>query len=293
MTELLRSPTPVLVTTAEDTVEAGQAVEVTVRLVADRELALSGGEVELVRHGAVAHFERGWMGAGGTVSFRRSAALDRADLEVAEPLARGQRIVRRVTLTVPPGEATVAGYLIQQEYTVRARIRIDRGRGLEGATTLRVTSTAAERSRIADEAPTVDDAGFAVLGIEELCSRRLNGGVPLSGVVTVTPLRAGSARGVRIELVLDECVPARGEVPLEEDRTRRTVVAVVPLADRVDLAPVQMLRWPFTVRSPLPLPAPSLSTPEFTLRWLLRVVLDRPVRSDPTTTLELWGTTAP
>ena len=54
-----------------------------------------------------------------------------------------------------------------------------------------------------------------------------------------------------------------------------------------------MLRLPFTIRAPLTLPAPSLSAPEFTLRWLLRAVLDRPRRPDPTTTLELWAATAP
>jgi hypothetical protein len=53
-----------------------------------------------------------------------------------------------------------------------------------------------------------------------------------------------------------------------------------------------VLRLPFTLRVPLPLPAPSIDTPEFTLRWLLRAVLDRPLRRDPVATVELCGTTA-
>ena len=144
----------------------------------------------------------------------------------------------------------------------------------------------------AEEAATVDDAGFAALGIEELSSRRLSGGVLLSGAVTVTPRQSGSARGVRVELLLDEHVPARADEPLEEDQHATTVIATVPVAEHVDLTPGEVLRLPFTLRVPLPLPAPSTSTPEFRIRWLLRAVLDRPRRSDPATTVELFGTTA-
>jgi hypothetical protein len=133
---------------------------------------------------------------------------------------------------------------------------------------------------------------FAALGIEELSSRRVSGGVPLLGTVTMTPRQSGTARGVRVELVLDEHVPARADEPLEEDRHTTTVVATVPVADQVDLTPGEVVRLPFTLRVPLSLSAPTTSTPEFRIRWLLRAVLDRPLRSDPFTTVELFGTTS-
>jgi hypothetical protein len=272
---------------------AGQPLEVTVRLVADRPLEVVGGEVELVRTSAVARSRRQWMGAGGTVSFRGSAVLALVDLDVAGTLAAGQDRVRRIRLDLPPDEATVAGYLVQQDYAARGRIRLDGDRSAEDATAVRITSAADGRGGISGTAPAIDDAGFAALGIEELSSRRLCGGVPVTGVVTVTPRQAGSARGVRIELVLDEHVPARPEEQVEEDRDAQTVVAAESLAGDVDLEPGRQLRLPFTLRAPLPLPAPSISTPQFTLRWLLRAVLDRPLRHDPVTTVELWGATAP
>ncbi|MGZ4568204.1 MAG: hypothetical protein ACXVFZ_15520 [Blastococcus sp.] len=282
------------VTTAEGAVAAGQPLSVTVRFVADRPTEITGGEVELVRHGAVTHFERGWMGAGGTVSFRGVAVLDRADLDVAGPLVSGQHLSRQMTLRVPPGEATVDGYLVQQEYAVRARLRAVHARDVEGVSALRVLSTAADRGWVTQTAPVVDDAGFAAVGIEDLSTRQLRGGVPISGTVTVIPRQAGRARGVRVEVVLEEQVPARvAERPVEEDRARTTVVATDALTDHLDLEPGRELRLPFTLRVPLPLPAPSISTPEFSLRWLLRAVVDRPRRPDPTTTLELCGTTAP
>ena len=209
-------------------VEAGQPLEVTVRFVADRPLTIAGGQLELVRQGAVAHFERGWMGAGGTVSSRRSAVVDRADLDATGPLAAGQHLVRQVILRVPAGEATVDGYLVQQRYALQARLHCADGRSPEASAGVRVTSSAADRSWIADTAAVVDDAGTATLGIEDVSTRSLHGGVPLSGTVTVIPRCAGRARGLRVELVLDECVPARlGEMPLEGDRAKTSVVAAV------------------------------------------------------------------
>ena len=130
--------------------EAGPALEVTVGFVADRPTEVVGGRVELVRHGAVAHFERGWMGAGATVSFRRSAVLDRADLDPAGPLVAGQPLVRQVTLTVPAGEATVDGYLVQREDAVCGRLHLPHGCDAESNTAVLVTSRAADRRWVTD-----------------------------------------------------------------------------------------------------------------------------------------------
>jgi hypothetical protein len=201
--------------------------------------------------------------------------------------------VRHATLTVPPGEATVAGHLVQQEYEVRARIGVTGGRDVVGGTAVRVTADGAGRDWVTDAGPAVHDAGFAALGIDELSSRRLSAGVPVTEVVTVTPRRSGSARSGRIELVLDEVVPARAEEQVEADHGARTVIAAVPLAEHLDLEPGRALRLPFILRVPMSLPAPSISTPAFTVRWLLRAVLDRPLRPDATATVELCGTTAP
>jgi hypothetical protein len=208
-------------------------------------------------------------------------------------VAAGQQLVRHITVDVPPGEATIAGHLVQQDYTVRVRMDADGHRGGRAAARLSIASADTGREWIADTAPTVEEAGFAALGFEKLSGRRLVAGVPVTGVVTVAPRQAGRAHGVRVELVLVEHVPARADEPTEEDRDAATVVTTVPVAERVDLEPGRVLRLPFTLGVPLPLPAPSISTPEFTLRWLLRAVLDRQLRPDPSTTLELWGTTAP
>jgi hypothetical protein len=164
MTTSVQAP-EFMVSPAGTTVEAGQALEVTVGFVADRPTEVVGGRVELVRHGAVAHFERGWMGAGATVSFRRSAVLDRADLDPAGPLVAGQHLVRQVTLTVPAGEATVDGYLVQREDAVCGRLHLPHGCDAESSTAVLVTSRAADRRWVTDAVVVVDDAVRAEGGL--------------------------------------------------------------------------------------------------------------------------------
>ena len=74
--------------------------------------------------------------------------------------------------------------------------------------------------------PIGGDRGCAVLGFESLSSRRLVGGLPLSGVLTVAPLRPVTARALRLDLVLLEHVahgpwvtddPARSTANEEKD----------------------------------------------------------------------------
>ena len=44
-----------------------------------------------------------------------------------------------------------------------------------------------------------------------------------------------------------------------------------------------MLQWPLTLRVPLPLAAPWIRPQSFTLRWILRAVVGRPLGRDSTT----------
>jgi hypothetical protein len=272
-------------------VAAGRTLEVMVAFVPDRPVDVTDGHVELIRTTAVTHIGRNWTGAGSKVSLRSSSVISRADLGIVGPLAPGQCFQRQLELAVPPGEATIAGRLVQQDYVARFRVRAGRDAGADAV--VRVVSVTPVRAGAADAAPVTDDAGFAVLAIEAPAARQLTAGVPLIGAVTVAPLDAGTARGVRLELVLDEHVPARPREPLEEDCNATTVVAAVSLAENVGLLPGTMLRLPFTLPVPEWLPAPSVSTADFTLSWVLRAVLDRSMHRDPSTAIELCALPAP
>ncbi|MCZ2812091.1 hypothetical protein O2W15_11660 [Modestobacter sp. VKM Ac-2979] len=287
MTGLIRHAPPLAVRVRAEAAVAGQPLTVLVEVIADGPAEVAGGVVELVRSTAVTHAQRTWSGAGHRVGIRDSAVLSHATLDIAGALAAGGRAVRQVTLFVPAEQVTITGYLVQQEYLVRAQVRAQEGRPVEGEVRIRVAGPASQLHRRTEVAPVERGDEFASLAIDELSAPRVCAGVPLSGVVAVAPHRAGTTRGVRVELVLAELTRARPGELLEEDCEATTVVSAVPASGPAQLAPGQALRLPFALPVPDPLPAPSLSTPEFTLRWLVRVVLDRALREDSSTSVEL------
>jgi hypothetical protein len=61
------------------------------------------------------------------------------------------------------------------------------------------------------------------------------------------------------------------------------VVTAGPVAGHLDLEPGRVLQWPLTLRVPLPLAAPWIRPQSFTLRWILRAVVGRPLGRDATT----------
>ena len=88
-------------------------------------------------------------------------------------------------------------------------------------------------------------------------------------------------------------VTTRARDPSDQGTEAEMVVATAQLAGCLLLDPTQPLWLPFTVPVPPRLPAPSLQTPEFTLSWVVRGVLDRALRQDPYVDVELRGVTTP
>ncbi|SDL88087.1 hypothetical protein SAMN05660642_01115 [Geodermatophilus siccatus] len=272
-----------------DVVEADR-VDVVVSLTAAHDVVVDSGQVDLVRTLALSHRERNWNGAGSTVGRRTESVLGRVDLDAAGSLVAGQTEHLHAVVPVPrTGEASVAGRLVQQGYAVRVRCRT--GEHVVAATRdVHVPSTPDPSSSALPPAVR-EDAGTAVLGIEDVPRPRLYGGVPVRGTVTLDPLVGGHARGVRVDLLMVERVSAAGGEPLQEDLDASTVMASVSPAEHVELVPGQALRLPFTLHVPDRLPAPTVRTPDFAVRWVLRAVLDRPLRRDPSVTLELLAAT--
>ena len=206
-----------------------------------------------------------------------------------------------MALDIPPdGPGSVQAELVEISWAVRARLHPAGSRDAEATTPIVVLSQARDCAPVADAPPVLEDQECAVPGLESLSSRRLVPGVPLSGVLTVAPLRSASARGIRLDLVLLEHVlhgprltndPARN--PAHEDKYAETVVASLPLAGHVGLEASRPLRFEFTLPVPPQLQAPTMRMPNFTLSWLLRGVVDRQLHRDPCVAVELHAMTTP
>ncbi|HET9646759.1 MAG TPA: hypothetical protein VFP34_00820 [Microlunatus sp.] len=69
------------------------------------------------------------------------------------------------------------------------------------------------------------------------------------------------------------------------------IAAAAPASD-FEFRPARLHRFPFSITVPRNC-LPLMQTPEFTLTWILRGVLDRTWRPDPTVEIDLEAVTTP
>ena len=105
-------------------------------------------------------------------------------------------------------------------------------------------------------------------------------------MLVLTPSGACKVNEVRVELVREEDVP-RGQGN-EEHVTEASVV----VAGEVELAPGAPQEYPFRVEVP-PDPVSTLRTDQSTVRWRLKGIGSRRMRSDYNVTQELLVYSAP
>ena len=277
----------------------GSVIDAAVRGVAERDLTVAGGRVDLIR--TVTYRYRYRADEFSLTPARSAEVVSRQVLSAGGRYVSGEQLYEPVCLDVPAdGPGSVTGDLVRIQWAVHAHLRVEPPGDAEATRKVVVFSRASDRASVEQNPPVWQDRRCAVLAFESLSSRRLVPGSRVSGVLTVAARRAASARGIRVELVLREQVhhgpwigddPARN--PCDQGTEAETVVATAQLAGGLQLDPTQPLWLPFTVPVPPRLPAPSLQTPEFTLSWVLRGVLDRALRQDPYVDVELRGVTTP
>jgi hypothetical protein len=109
------------------------------------------------------------------------------------------------------------------------------------------------------------------------------------------PLRPGVHDFQRVELAVpaDELgtVSSAARNPAYQEKEEETIVASTAASAHTDFLTDQPRRFPFRITVPEARPAPSMQTPEFTVTWILRAVLDRAMHPDPHVEIEMHGTT--
>jgi hypothetical protein len=78
----------------------GSAIDATVLAMADRDVVVTGGDVELVRNMSYRYRSWGGMGGSTTATARRSEVVDRSVFHSGGPLPGGQPLVQQVRLQV-------------------------------------------------------------------------------------------------------------------------------------------------------------------------------------------------
>ncbi len=286
----------VLLPTGEFT--EGSVIDAVVRGVAGREIVTTGGELALIKTVTYGHRQGNPYGGFYTVPALSTEVVTRQALRTGIRYATGEPLFEAVTLTIPSsGPGSVTTDLIRIEWTVRAHLQLEGHSDVDAGRVIVVLSRSADRASVVDSSPVIQDRQSAHLTCQNLSSRRLIPGVPITGILTLTPQRRVSARSVRVELVLRQQVhhiPWIGDDPTHNPSRGQeidTVLATVGLGEKVRLDPGQPSRFPFSVAVPAQVPSPSIHTPEFTVSWILRGVLDRALHQDPTVEIELHGVT--
>jgi len=281
----------------EREVTEGSTVTGTVLADADGDLTVRGCEVALLRKVSYLYRQGNMYGGAATVPTRSTEVVCARGLPCAGPLRAGGLLTVPFSLDVPAeGPGTVTGALVQIQWVVRVRIQVQGSPPTEATRPIVVLSRAAGRADAAGRPPTSQERGLVAMHFESLSSRSLVPGATITGMLALDPRRAGGARGLRVELLLREQVhrgpwvgsdPTRN--PADESREKDTVVARQVIAHHIEMDPDAPVALPFELRAPARLRAPSLSTDQFSLSWILRGVADRALRPDPYVEVELHG----
>ncbi len=258
------------------------------------------GEVTLSNRIAYRFRQFGALGGATTARADRTQVADRQSLP---PAASGDTpsVIGAVVLRVPVDALpSVSGELVQITWRVTVRIEVSGAPDAVVSRTVQVLSADSHRPALGAGPLRVVNRGIADLSFEGLSGDLVVPGTALTGALTVAALRPVNGRSLRLELIVLEQVHRGpwvgdddpGVVPEGQEKEAETRVATATLATGLRIA-AQRRTFPFTLAVPHVLPGPSLDTPEFCLRWVLRGVLDRVHRRDPTVEMELRGLTAP
>lgn len=271
----------------------GGIIEVRAIAYAKRPAEVVSCQVALIRRSSWRHRMGNVYGSWSGTTARTVAVVDSHLLDVPQALAAEEAVTVPVRLRAPLDSLpSTAGQLVEINWVIRALFELADGTHAQGDLPIKLRSSL--QPPVINRPPSAVERGLVSLSLREVSASRLVPGGVLSGQVGVTPKRVGSGRGIRVELVLREEVhrglwlnedPARN--PANETREAETVIARQQVADHIELDPAIPIALPFHLSVPDELPAASLTTKEFTISYLLRAVLDRPLRPDPRVEMEL------
>lgn len=281
---------------AEPVVAAGGVVLATVRTVAARDVVLQGGVVTLGYMLAYRYLED-FFGAAYGKTAKRAEEVAEQPLPGPTLLRAGQSVEQQVLLAIPPaGPATVDSELVLLRWIVAARVRHDGIEHTDGEPVQ--VLVVGDGQAVELDAPELVAGGRRpdALSFLRIETRRIRPGCRLAGALSLVPARPGPVKAVRVELVLVQTVPhgpwlvddpARN--PESRPNVAERVVARQVLAGTVRRGEAQQLSFALDV--PDPLPAPTLRRAEFTLRWVLRAVVERRRSRSTTVQVEVLGCT--
>ena len=276
----------------------GESFDIVVRASAKGGPVVSGA-VTLINRVTFRHRQFNAFGGASTATADRAEVVDEQHV-LPVRLDDGPSSIGAITMRVPVGALpSVAGDLVQISWRVVVRLHVLGEGDAVASQSVRVLSAAADDAFVSEQPPRMFDRRTATLNFPALFDRRLRPHSILAGCLDIVPLKTLTGRAVRVELILLEQIHhgtwvGRDDptvIPPGQGMEAETAVATATIATGLRMERHRR-SFPFSLAVPELLPGPSLDTPEFSLRWLLRGVLDRAHRPDPFVEIDLHAVTA-
>jgi hypothetical protein len=278
-------------------VSPGETVQATVRVTGGRkDVQIDEGRVRLVFENEYtyrerqASFSRSTGSGVSSTTTRTRHGTDRKTVVEPRFLERGAIAAdtpseHTLAIEIPPGaEPSAEGKITRVRWHVEATLARPRAVDVSDEATLEVLSTQ-DSSGWDETAPEVDSHGECDLSfrLEKLA---YGAGEPVEGTLVLAPSEDCKLNEVRVELVREE------EVPRGEGNTEQVREAELPLDGAVELTSGAPREYPFRLEVP-PDPVPTLRTDQSRVRWLLKGVGSRRMRSDYNVVQEVLVYSAP
>jgi hypothetical protein len=290
------APVEVQLSVGVPEVVEGADLDVAIRAVAQRELVVTAAQVALVAKVAYQYCVPGFS----IVKSHRVDTVAFRDMPPWGRLRAAERVHFPISLRVPDAAGSVEGLLAHLSWHVQVRLTVDSAPDVVVDAPVVVLTRAVRTVGAARSQPSAVERRLAILAFEDLSSRCLVPGVPLSGALAVAAWRPWTARTAQVTLIRREVVrrgPWLGADPnpsLANKETEADVVAArQTVAEDLALDPGRIQRLPFTLLVPGTPRVPSTDRDDFSIRWILHARLTRRWRPGPSVELELHGVTAP
>jgi len=257
--------------------DPGETVRATVHLESDRDLEVREASVALVGREEY-HYSYTANNADLETEYRSAKGgerweIDRRSLVRDGILAAGVGPVLQFEATLPEDALPTVrgGKLVRIGWAMEVSLDRPLARDVHAEAEVRVPvrlQNRLERAREYGRSSHPEEVELAL----SLPFREWVAGETMEGTLLVRPQQAFPVRGIHLELVRHEQVTC-GEGNERRDRTR------LPLAGRLELEAGSALAYPFQVEIPAEA-APSLVTPNYTIRWYLRGIVDRGLQAE-------------
>ncbi|MHA7262412.1 hypothetical protein ACX80W_04305 [Arthrobacter sp. TMN-37] len=280
-------------------VAEGESFSVDVEAVAERDVVAEKVVLEVVQVIDYGYGRTNLHGVIYTARDRSTHVISQQPLPPAGRVMAGETYRTRAVVAVPGlNLPSVRGELISISWILRVRMSARDDQESVGEGIFTVQSAAAGCTADAAVEPEASGQGTVSLELVELPTRVLTNGTPVTGRLRVAS-HHGTLRSLRVGLVMLEAVaygpkPERlpSGRPQKHPRSAENTIAETLLTEGLPATGTEAV-VPFTVATPRFLPAPSLDSGKFRVRWQLRITADVVHRPDPQLRIGLVAVTAP